>query len=449
MSLTFWMDNLLWYCAQVAVVVLGAAALPALLRVRDPRLLLGYWRALLAFVVALPFVQPWLPTAGEGIVTAGSIVLGAASGATGGPSIAAAAASVIVSGICVRACWLVLGLVRLRRYRRRARPLPVLPEAVVEVRDLLGVAPDVMTSDDVRGPITFGVVRPVVLLPADFLDMKDEYQRSIACHEFLHVRRRDWAFALVEEVARVLLWFHPAVWWLVGRLQLTREQVVDAEVLSVTRSRRAYLEALLHIARHGDSVRVHLAHPFSRTPHLTRRVALIVKEVSMSKPRFVVSAVVMAACTLLVGTIAAAAFPLAAVPGTARLAVDPAPAADPAGAVGEGDVKPVFRVQPFYPEEAKGKKVEGIVRVEATVDESGAVVEASAIEGPELLRPPSVHAMKQWQFSNATGKKVVLTVTFNFSLDKPAEHEGEDKEARVYKTDDGKTWQRVPPFDRL
>jgi TonB family protein len=419
MSLTYWVDNVLSYATQVAVLVLLAAPLAALLRVRDPRLLLRFWQGLLALVVALPFVQPWDARAGEGIVTVGPVVLGASSATGGGGSVAAGVAAVIVAGICVRSAWLVLGLARLRRYRRRARALPMLPRAVVEIRDLLGVAPDVMLSDDVRGPITFGVVRPVVLLPAGFLAMKEEYQRSIACHELLHVRRRDWAFTIAEEVARVLLWFHPAVWWLLGRIHLAREQVVDVEVLSVTRSRKAYLEALFLIACDDASARVRLAHPFSRSSHLSRRVALLLKEVSMSKRRFVISAALMAACTLAVATLAVFAFPLSA-PSTVRAAGDPPTvgATAPAGTARAGDVKPLFRVQPFYPEEAKEKRIDGAVRVEATVDESGAVIEAVAIEGPEMLRPPSVHAMKQWQFSNAMGKKVVLTITFNFALDK-------------------------------
>ena len=28
-----------------------------------------------------------------------------------------------------------------------------------------------------------------------------------------------------------MLWFHPAIWWLIGRVQLTREQVVDQEAV--------------------------------------------------------------------------------------------------------------------------------------------------------------------------------------------------------------------------
>jgi len=47
---------------------------------------------------------------------------------------------------------------------------------------------------------------------------------------------------------RSVFWFHPAIWWLLGEIGLTREQVVDREVVELTRSRDEYLDALLAIA---------------------------------------------------------------------------------------------------------------------------------------------------------------------------------------------------------
>ena len=46
---------------------------------------------------------------------------------------------------------------------------------------------------------------------------------------------------VLEEHARALFWFHPAVWWLIDQLQLTREQVIDQLVVVGGR-----LEARLH-----------------------------------------------------------------------------------------------------------------------------------------------------------------------------------------------------------
>ena len=48
--------------------------------------------------------------------------------------------------------------------------------------------------------------------------------------------------------------------------------------------------------------------------------------------------------------------------------------------------------KPAYPEEAKAKKIAGVVRVKIVIDEEGHAIWAEAIEGPELLREPSIKA---------------------------------------------------------
>ena len=78
-------------------------------------------------------------------------------------------------------------------------------------------------------------------------------QEAIACHELTHVRRRDWAAAMIEEVVRAVFWFHPGIWWLLGQIQLAREQTVDAQVIGITASRKHYIDALLAVAG-GDLV---------------------------------------------------------------------------------------------------------------------------------------------------------------------------------------------------
>ena len=52
-------------------------------------------------------------------------------------------------------------------------------------------------------------------------------QQAIACHEMAHIRRGDWGYTIAEEIIRAVFWFHPCIWWLLGQIQLTREQAVD------------------------------------------------------------------------------------------------------------------------------------------------------------------------------------------------------------------------------
>src|SRR5437660_11375537 len=59
MNMPLWFSNLLFWSAQVALLVLAAGFLPRLFEIRQPQVLLAYWRALLLITLALPFVQPW------------------------------------------------------------------------------------------------------------------------------------------------------------------------------------------------------------------------------------------------------------------------------------------------------------------------------------------------------------------------------------------------------
>src|SRR6185436_14034585 len=97
----------------------------------------------------------------------------------------------------------------------------------------LGTRATIRIVPGLKQPVTFGVVRPVVLLPDTLERHSLDIQRAVLAHELLHVQRHDWAWILVEEVVRAVFWFHPAMWWLVSRVQLSREEVVDE--LSVDR----------------------------------------------------------------------------------------------------------------------------------------------------------------------------------------------------------------------
>src|SRR4029077_15235165 len=59
MSMPLWFSNLLFWSAQIALLVLAAGFLPRLFQIRQPRVLLFYWRALLFICLLLPVIQPW------------------------------------------------------------------------------------------------------------------------------------------------------------------------------------------------------------------------------------------------------------------------------------------------------------------------------------------------------------------------------------------------------
>lgn len=60
--------------------------------------------------------------------------------------------------------------------------------------------------------------------------------------------------------------------------------------------------------------------------------------------------------------------------------------------------QPLSIVQPVYPPVAQVAKVEGVVEVDAIIDEHGNVTEARAVSGPGLLWAAAVKAVAQWKY---------------------------------------------------
>jgi TonB family protein len=302
----------------------AAAVLTRLVRVDDPVIRYAWWRGVLLVCLALPLVQPWQPPGG---LSLGMLALDAPSEtalaatvpAVPGPvpAIAPAArirwaplvAILLVTGTVLRLAWLAAGLTRLRRIRRTGVAATAGPDLLRELHD---AGADVRSVASIHQPVTFGVLRPVVLLPETLAALSPEVQRAVLAHELWHVRRRDWLWSIGEEVLLAALWFHPAIWYLVSRVQCAREEVVDELSILLTNSRRGYLEALLAFA---DAPAVYPAASFTRRRQLFNRMLLISREGVMSPRRIVASSIAMAGALVLTGWYSALAFPLTAPAG--------------------------------------------------------------------------------------------------------------------------------------
>ena len=212
-------------------------------------------------------------------------------------------------------------------------------------------------SRRIAGPITFGLRRPVIVFPPGVAELDSSVQHAIACHELLHVRRRDWAFQFVEEGIRTVLWFHPAIWWLIGRVQLTREQVVDQEAVRLIESRERYVEALLAVAIGKSPGFLTPAPAFFRRSLLKKRVAQILQESTMTTRRLLFAGL-SAAVLALAATMAIRLFPLEAQGNHAPKGTEPVE-------IVKGGEHLLHGELPEYPRRAIDQKVEGDVLLDS------------------------------------------------------------------------------------
>jgi beta-lactamase regulating signal transducer with metallopeptidase domain/thiol-disulfide isomerase/thioredoxin len=143
---------------------------------------------------------------------------------------------------------LLLALLVTRHAVRRSTPIVArLDPRLKDVFDA-GRSLHLRESADISVPLTTGVLRTQILLPADWKTWPAEKLQSVLVHEFTHVRRRDCWTALAAEVTASLYWFHPLAWWLRRRLAVLAEDCCDDAAIRASGDRTTYARHLLEIS---------------------------------------------------------------------------------------------------------------------------------------------------------------------------------------------------------
>ncbi len=113
---------------------------------------------------------------------------------------------------------------------------------------------EVRTSDQITSPLTYGVLRPVILLPKQ-MDRRDSAAlRYVLTHELAHVRRWDAVTKLLFAAALCVHWWNPLVWLLYALANRDVELSCDEAVLRQIGSGAgpAYARTLLRMAEPGS-----------------------------------------------------------------------------------------------------------------------------------------------------------------------------------------------------
>ncbi len=489
MAFPVWLNNLIAYSLQIAILAAAGTLLAYLFRLRVPRVMLIYWQLLLLVCLFVPCMQTWkhpvLTPVASSVEPAFSTISPVVSKVVAPTGLNRAkpfswetGLLILAAGVVLRLLWLMIGFIRLQRFRRKSHLFTEERSVIQDMQWRTGVRVTVLLSSAVHSPVTFGLRSPMIILPLSFKDLSESCKQAVLCHELLHVRRCDWILIIMEEFVRSLFWFHPAIWWLLSRIHLSREQAVDYEVVQLIGNKQPYLDSLLEFARTHRRLNAVPAPLFLREHHLVERVALLIKEVSMSRLRLTVSMIGIFALLVFAFYLAAGWFPLTGTPvlaqvqnsdaesktfataqTTVEITASPAqeeipmrratkppqnapmlraearprapepnsesesnsPQKQPVRIGGNiAEARLVHRVPPVYPELAKRARVQGKVTLTATTDEVGNVVDVQVVSGHPLLNDAAVTAVKEWKYSptELNGEKVpiIATVTVIFNL---------------------------------
>ncbi len=102
-------------------------------------------------------------------------------------------------------------------------------------------------SDKISAPLTYGVLRPVILLPAAMDGADEKTLAYVLAHEMAHIRRFHALAKLILAAVACLHWFNPLVWLMLVLAGRDMEICCDrAVVLSLDRdARKDYARTLL------------------------------------------------------------------------------------------------------------------------------------------------------------------------------------------------------------
>lgn len=109
----------------------------------------------------------------------------------------------------------------------------------------------VRESERVGTPVTLGILRPMIVLPADWREWGPVKLQAVLAHERAHIRRYDPAVQLLSAMHRALSWMSPLSWFLNRQIVRTAEQASDDAAVAALGGRASYAETLLEFMQRG------------------------------------------------------------------------------------------------------------------------------------------------------------------------------------------------------
>ena len=152
-------------------------------------------------------------------------------------------------GAVLLAGYLLIGFLRFHRRFSKTNPADSLVIDHVLQQFRFRHPPVIRVASSSLAPLTYGCIRPVVLLPAELLTDADAL-RMILTHELAHIRRRDCLRKLLFSVCLCVYWWNPACWLLIVLANRDIELACDALTLHYLGAdrRKAYALTLLELA---------------------------------------------------------------------------------------------------------------------------------------------------------------------------------------------------------
>lgn len=122
--------------------------------------------------------------------------------------------------------------------------------AAKRIKQALGIRRRVLlrASSRIRSPFAIGLFKPVILLPiSSFSQLSYEQMEAVLAHELAHIRRWDDAVNWLQTAIEIVLFYHPALWWISQVVRDEREKCCDDLAVATCGNPLVYAKALTQL----------------------------------------------------------------------------------------------------------------------------------------------------------------------------------------------------------
>lgn len=320
--------SLIQMSASAAIMVLVVAAIRALAINRLPKKTFPALWGIVLLRLLVPFSVP-SPLSFYSVISRAPLPVYIAAAPTGNfltftaaventpPAVLSAAPAIAVSpwvlvwGMGALLCSVYFAAAYYQCHRKFRNSLPVSNASAqgwlarhkikrtIQIRSIRGIS----------APLTYGIFRPVILLP-EGIDLTDTSRvQYILEHEYIHIRRFDAAAKMLLTAALCLHWFNPLVWWmyvLANRdIELSCDEAVVRSFGEAIKS--AYALALINMEEKKSGL-VPFSNSFSKNA-IAERITAIMKIKKTSIVGVLLALVLIAGTTTVFATSAAGGGP--------------------------------------------------------------------------------------------------------------------------------------------
>jgi TonB family protein len=272
-------------------------------------------------------------------------------------------------------------------------------------------APRLLFSSREVSPMTWGVWRKTILLPASAQDWPEQRRSAVLAHELAHVKRGDALVHILVQFACSTYWFNPLIWYAARRERIERERACDDQVLSLGGAPEDYADQLVQVVRGLQGRKppsfaaVTMAQPSQLEARLVSILDSRVRRRAMSKPGMVLLCTLAGMATLFISGINFTG----------------APAPRQRTHIAENAIVPESTVVPPRVIATSGPlyaAIEGTVTLEASVDVEGNIRILRVVKGlnPDL-DARAVEAVMNWKFAPALKDGVAVSTVTQIDVD--------------------------------